>query len=51
MSQSKISARYPVRGSEPMSARFERRKILRQLKKRLDKLKKRRSNASIQSEE
>jgi hypothetical protein len=47
----KLSARAPVRGNEPMSARFERRKLLRQLKKRLDKLKKRRSNASIQSEE
>ena len=46
----KISARAPVRGSRPMSARFERRKLLRQLKKRLDKLRKRRSNASIQSE-
>ena len=42
MSQSKISARYPVRGSEPMSARYERRKLLRQLKKRIDKLRKRR---------
>ena len=38
----KLSARAPVRGNEPMSARFERRKILRQLKKRIDKLKKRR---------
>ena len=47
----KISARAPVRGDEAMSARFKRRKLLRQLKKRLDKLKKRRSNASIQSEE
>ena len=40
----KISARAPVRGSEPMSARFERRKLLRQLKKRLDKLRTRRKN-------
>ena len=47
----KISARGPVRGNEPMSARYQRRKLLRELKKRLDKLKKRRSNASIQSEE
>ena len=47
----KISARAPVRGSQPMGGRFERRKLLRQLKKRLDKLRKRRSNASIQSEE
>ena len=38
----KISARAPVRGNKPMSARFERRKILRQLKKRIDKLRKRR---------
>ena len=47
----KISARAPVRGNHYNSARYERRKLLRQLKKRLDKLKKRRSNANIQSEE
>jgi hypothetical protein len=38
----KISARALVRENKPMSARFERRKILRQLKKRIDKLRKRR---------
>ena len=41
MSQSKISARYPI---VQKTARFERRKLLRQLKKRLDKLRKRRKN-------
>ena len=38
----KISARAPVRGHEPMSARYHRRKLLRELKKRVDKLRKRR---------
>lgn len=38
----KISARAPVRGNEPMSARYQRRKLLRELKKRIDKLRKRR---------
>jgi len=39
----KISARHPVRGNEPMSARYQRRKLLRELKKRVDKLRKRRN--------
>ena len=30
----KISARGPVRGNEPMSARYQRRKLLRELKKK-----------------
>ena len=38
----KISARGPVRGNEPMSARYHRRTLLRELKKRVDKLRKRR---------
>jgi len=38
----KMSARAPVRGNEPMSARYQRRKLLRELKKRIDKLRKRR---------
>ena len=38
----KLSARAPVRVNEPMSARYHRRKLLRELKKRVDKLRKRR---------